>query len=116
MQVAGKLYIGDREYYLLHPRPLVKFDTWTEGYDVFFACGAGDTQGKYGGKARHLVVKGDWFIDYASAGNSIEVEVDLDLFNSMTKEEATAGYILDGKLPDWLENEFKNVESLEKGE
>src|SRR3990167_2308190 len=102
--IWGTLIIGENAYYLLHPRPLSRFkDDWMpEGTHIFYVCG---TLGP-GSSARHLVVKGDWSIDYASAGKIVEIRMDNQLLEQMLREEASPEKEASQE-PEWLKNEFK---------
>ncbi len=67
IKIAGTLNCLGHKYSLLHPRPVTK-DSWmADGMYCFFVCGV------EGGKARHIIIKGDFVIDYASAGKEINV-------------------------------------------
>jgi hypothetical protein len=57
---CGMLYAGDRQYYLLHPTPLVA-DTLPQGDWTRFLVSPFANLENY---ERHLIVHGDWVIEY----------------------------------------------------
>jgi hypothetical protein len=69
LSVAGTLYIPgtDMSYFLLNPRPVRKDDWMSDDMNIFYV--AHDK-----GKARHVIVKGAFLIDYALAGHEISVD------------------------------------------
>jgi len=72
-ELYGILITRGGRYGLLAPFPVKQMDDWLPyGTLTFLVCG------EFGGKVRHLLVKGDFEIDFADEGRVVEVSNLLD--------------------------------------
>jgi len=82
-KTCGMLYAGGREYILLHPYP-VSADSWQRDTDTRFFVVPNDRKFllsddrkliPYYPNPRHIIVRGDWIIDYDGLNQDIQVEI-----------------------------------------
>lgn len=108
--VAGILYVGNKEYYLLKHEPVIK-DSWQPDNTLMFYAVPVLTQGYskmdnrlVHGFPRHVVVAGSWHIDYGYNGLEIMIYAyeDIEYVAQQPEPELPADYEVvdpqDGKL------------------
>ena len=71
-ELYGLLITQGGKYGLLAPFPVKQLDEWLPLDTLtFLVCG------EFGGKARHLLVRGDFVIDYGDEGRSVSIMTDI---------------------------------------
>lgn len=73
IQIEGQLFIPgiNRNYYLIHPYPIKRDDWMTDDMCMFHVV----IEGRF---TRHIVVKGAFLIDYELAGNTINIQEEVE--------------------------------------